>query len=86
MNKTEFMYLGRSKKVEIKLRNQPVTLSNKIKYLGLVIDRNLNFKEHLEFLNLKVDTLVTKINRLSFFNCSIKWMLKKSSILMYLFP
>lgn len=76
VKKTEFLLLGR-KKIKIKLRNNPIKQSNNLKYLGVIIDRNLTFKDHITHLVNKTNTVVTKINRLLSLNCDIELKFKK---------
>ena len=73
INKTQLMLLGNKKlKTQIRLQNTNVNFVNKIKYLGLVIDKNLTWKNHLDHLELKANLLMIRLNYFSFLNSNIE--------------
>ena len=71
VEKTEFMLLGR-RKVEIKLENEPIRIIRQLKYLGLIVDKELTFRPHLEHLQSKTATIQTKINQMKWLNAEIE--------------
>ena len=58
ISKTMYMIIGSapSQLPPILIRNVPITLVNKIKFLGITVDNKLTFKEH-------VNAVVSKISR-----------------------
>lgn len=49
----------------IKLNNTNIKIEKKIKYLGIILDNNLNFLPHLDYLDNQISALVINTNRTS---------------------
>ena len=78
LNKTQFMLLGRKRlNRPILLHNNPIKLVNKIKYLGVFLDRELNWKSHLDHLESKINLLTHRLNTFSFLSSEVKLIFKK---------
>lgn len=54
-----------------------VTLSEKIKYLGIIIDKNLTWNSHLDHLENKVNQLISRLNYFSFIKSDLEVFYKK---------
>lgn len=64
--KTKYMMFNNSNKhLNITMSNQPIIKVNSYKYLGVILDRNLNFGSHIRNLKNKVDE---RINMLKVIN------------------
>ena len=53
-----------AKDFEIKLNNSIIDISNKARYLGILIDSKLNFKDHLNEMELKISRVVGIMHKL----------------------
>ena len=63
-NKTEFMLMFNGKlNGKLFVDGNEVELTDRIKYLGIIIDKKLNWKKHIDFVGLKVDNLIDRIRR-----------------------
>lgn len=66
-HKTEAILISSRKKVEymsIKVGNQVIKSSHSLKYLGVVLDNRLNFKEHINYASSKAAGVQTALARL----------------------
>lgn len=61
----------------LKMNDKELNLLKKIKYLGIVIDRNLTFKDHLNYLEEKTVKFLLRINKLSYLKTNLKIKYKK---------
>lgn len=50
---------------KIKLENKEIKLSHSVKYLGVIIDKNLNFKDNINYVCKKVSKKLGVLNRCS---------------------
>ena len=49
---------GKNKEVSIYLNNKPLEQVNNIKYLGIILDSKLNFREHIMHITGKLNKLI----------------------------
>lgn len=71
--KSQCMFIGSnwsyknfcSMNMKIKLNNVELTLEDKVKYLGLILDRNLKFNLHVDYMAKKVGKKIGYFNRIS---------------------
>jgi len=69
MSKTKAMLIrGIRRKVaeqnfKVKFRGEELEVVNKIKYLGVVIDKNLNFAEHVDYIGRKIGVRLGVLRR-----------------------
>lgn len=78
LDKTKFMLLNKRKiPRDIKLYDNRVSLSKDLKYLGVVIDKNLTWNSHLEHLENKINKLLSRINYFSFIKSEIELLYKR---------
>jgi hypothetical protein len=61
-----------SKDVSIYLNNKPLEQVNNIKYLGIIIDSKLNFREHIIQTSRKCTTLIHALAK----SAKLSWGLK----------
>lgn len=59
-----FMLKYKMESVRITLRGKVINLSYSTKYLGFILDRNGNFKEHLGMMAKKADTIMIALGRI----------------------
>jgi hypothetical protein len=87
--KTEAIFFTLRKKLEIpssllKIKNHQINWSDRVKYLGLLLDKRLTFNKHVEFIINKVSNAVKcmypLINRKSSLNTKNKILLYKVGI------
>jgi hypothetical protein len=72
------MLLGnRNLKNKIVLDSDIIELTKELKYLGVIFDKNLNFKKHLEFLDKKTNNLIMRMNSLNYLKSDIEIRYKK---------
>lgn len=50
--------------IKIKFGNQEITQKNIIKYLGVVLDRKLNFHSHIDYVTAKAEKTVAALSRI----------------------
>ena len=50
--------------INVKINNQPLAMKNQVKYLGIVLDQQLNFKSHAEYVIKKLTNLYNMLSRL----------------------
>lgn len=70
LNENKCYYLTTEQKndnLSLKINNKEIKKVNHYKYLGLIIDKNLNFKEHINYLILKISKFTGLFKR--FANC-----------------
>lgn len=78
LGKTKFMILNKRKLPrDILLYNEKISLSDNIKYLGIIIDKNLTWSSHLDHLDDKINKLLSRINYFSFIKTDIELAYKK---------
>lgn len=53
-NKTKFMEINMISNIKIKINNEEIEKVNYIKYLGFIIDKDLRFKEHIDYICRKI--------------------------------
>jgi hypothetical protein len=70
LGKTEIMNLSKNKRnpLSVKINDRLVEFTNKVKYLGIVIDDKLLWREHLEHLKNKCLNLASCIRKLLWMN------------------
>ena len=60
VNKTQMIMLSRKKiltpQTEVILRNEVVQRVNKAKFLGVIVDQHLNYKDHISMISQKIST------------------------------
>jgi hypothetical protein len=70
--------MGRTKlNKKIFLDEREIEFSKNIKYLGIIIDKNLTFKQHLEHLEDKINKILVRINNLSYLKTDLELKYKK---------
>lgn len=77
VNKTQCMSLGNRRIENLKLNDIVIKLANKIKYLGIVIDKNLIFKDHLKYLEEKTEKFMLRTNKFNFLKTNLEIKFKK---------
>lgn len=70
--KTEIMSIVKLNLNMVKLNELNVNTVKSIKFLGLILDNKLKFKDHLEHLKIKIEKLILKINKICWFNNKIQ--------------
>lgn len=67
VEKTKFMIINEKKKENIKLRinNEEIKRTNSMKYLGVIIDEKLEFKEHFDYICKQMAKKVGFLGRIS---------------------
>lgn len=71
-SKTEIISIGKRKIEEIKINDIPIQSKNKLKYLGIVIDNKLLFKDHLIHIKSKTEKLMLRIKNVCWLNRDIE--------------
>jgi hypothetical protein len=78
VKKTEVINLSKFKiKLNIKLKNKEVELSDHLKYLGIIIDDKLIFNKHIAHLETKIIKLIEITRRLMWMKKDIQLKYKK---------
>ena len=78
VSKTNFMVFSNSRKIEnleIKINNTAIDRVNSTKFLGVLIDENLNWKEHIKSVRAKLSKGMFMLNR-------VKYVLQYDAMLM----
>ena len=67
INKTKILNFNSSKYININLQiiKSQITNVDEYRYLGIIIDKNLNFKNHIKTLNNTSSKILYSINKLS---------------------
>ena len=67
INKTNILNFNSSKYININLQinNSQITNVDEYKYLGIIIDKNFNFKNHIKTLNNNLSKILYSINKVS---------------------
>jgi len=79
--KSKAMVFTRKKRTENKdvstyLNNKPLEQVNNIKYLGIIIDSKLNFKEHIIHTAIKCTKLINALAK----SAKLSWRLKHEAV------
>ena len=85
-NKTEAMSTGRVRIESIRIENAEIKMKAKLKYLGRILDTKLTFKDHLDHLKQKTESLAIRVNNLCWMNDKICLELKMQTYRSVLLP
>lgn len=73
LDKTNFMLLKKQKlSRDLFIKDFKIKFVNEFKYLGIYIDKNLNFGYHVNYLKDKIDLVLLRINKLLKLNANIQ--------------
>lgn len=73
-SKTELIKFGRKKiKIDLKLDDQNLIVKKEIKLLGLMLDSNLTWFKHLNYLENKIDQIINRIKVMRIKNVKFKF-------------
>ena len=77
--KTELMLTTRkrSAKWTLRLNGGEAHISDQLKYLGVVIDKRLSWKEHITYLDSKLTTMIDRVRRFSWMQADLEWRFKR---------
>lgn len=64
VNKTKYMKFGMNDNIDVRMDNEPLVCVESIKYLGCVIDKKLNLKEHANHICAKISKKVYFFSRI----------------------
>ena len=65
-----------NKNVTVYLNNKPLDQVNNIKYLGIIIDSKLNFRDHLIYTSTKCPKIIHALNK----SAKLSWGLKHEAL------
>lgn len=77
--KTEFLLTTRKKKLSWKLKvgDNEIRTADHIKYLGVIIDRRLSWKQHIEHIDQKISVMTERVRRFSWMRSELEWKFKR---------
>jgi hypothetical protein len=74
VDKTNFMLIKKRKlKKDIHIENKKIEFVKEFKYLGVVIDHNLNFNSHINHIKNKINLIISRINKMRFLKDDIEF-------------
>lgn len=78
LDKTKFMLLKKRKlSRDIVLNGRKLNLVDKVKYLGIVIDKNLTWYAHIDYLDEKINKLIGRLNFFAFIKSDLELSYKR---------
>jgi len=85
-NKSKTMLMSRrrrkkKKEIEIYVNNTIIKQENTIKYIGIIFDSKLTFRDHINYIEEKCLTLIFSLSR----SAKITWGLKQEAMKLYIY-
>ena len=77
--KTELMLTTRkrSMKWKLHLNEKEARITDHFKYLGVVVDKKLTWREHIAYLDKKISIMLDRIRKFSWMQFDLEWRLKR---------
>lgn len=73
----QFTTRKRSANWKLHLNGQEVRIADKLKYLGVIIDKKITWKEHIKYLDQKISAMVDRVRRFSWMRFDLDWKYKR---------